>query len=153
MGCDRRIDSVVSENSEDFLSVTIRWSLIFLQVAILAFLDMASCEHAGQNASYETRVKYRAREKIDFPDFTVEYLGERRKTLPVYPRGFLYYDFKITRGKTEKVVSWTTGTGIIDPTDFEFDGKRYHLELRRSEKLGKLNDNELVIGQGNFRSR
>gem|GEM_PF-976673 len=153
MGCDRRIDSVVSENSEDFLSVTIRWSLIFLQVAILAFLDMASCGHAGQNASYETRVKYRAREKIDFPDFTVEYLGERRKTLPVYPRGFLYYDFKITRGKTEKVVSWTTGTGIIDPTDFEFDGKRYHLELRRSEKLGKLNDNELVIGQGNFRSR
>ena len=132
--------------------MTIRSSLIFLPAAILAFVDLASCGHAEQNASYGTRVKYRAREKIDFPDFTVEYLGERRKTLPVYPRGFLYYDFKITRGKTERVVSWTTGTGIIDPTDFEFDGKRYHLELRRSEKLGKLNDNELVIWQGNFRS-
>jgi hypothetical protein len=153
MGCDRRVATGVPENSEDFLSVTIRWNLIFLPAAILAFVGVASCGHAEQNASYGTRVKYRAREKIDFPDFTIDYMGERRKILPVYPRGFLYYDFKITRGKTEKVVSWTTGTGIIDPTDFEFDGKRYHLELRRSEKLGKLNDNELVIWQGNFRSR
>jgi hypothetical protein len=153
MGCSRRVASVFPENSEDFLSMTIRSSLIFLPAAILAFVGVASCGHAEQNASYGTRVNYRASRKIDFPDFTVEYVGERRKTLPVYPRGFLYYDFKITSGKTEKVVSWTTGTGIIDPTDFEFDGKRYHLELRRSEKLGKLNDNELVIWQGNFRSR
>jgi hypothetical protein len=121
--------------------------------AILAFAVVVSCGHAEETASYGTRVKYCASQKIDFPDFTVEYLGERRKTLPVYPRGFLYYDFKITRRKAEKVVSWTTGTGIIDPTDFEFDGKPYHLELRRSEKLGKLKDNELVIWQGNFRSR
>ena len=153
MGCDRRVATGVPENSEDFLSVTIHWNLIFLPAAILAFVGVASCGHAEQNASYGIRVKYRASQKIDFPDFTVEYMGERRKTLPVYPRGFLYYDFKIARGKIEKVVSWTTGTGIIDPTDFEFDGKRYHLELRRSEKLGKLNDNELVIWQGNFRSR
>ena len=153
MGCSRRVASIVPENSEDFLSVTIRSSLIFLPAAILAFVGVASCGHAEQNASYGTRVKYRASQKIEFPDFTIEYIGERRKTLPVYPRGFLYYDFKITRGKTDKVVSWTTGTGIIAPTDFEFDGKPYHLELRRSEKLGKLKDNELVIWQGNFRSR
>jgi hypothetical protein len=121
--------------------------------AILAFAAVLSCGHAEQNASYGTRVKYKANQKIQFPDFTVEYLGERRKSLPVYPRGFLYYDFKISRGKTEKMVSWTTGTGIIDPTDFDFDGKPYHLELRRSDRLGKLNDNELVIWQGTFRSR
>ena len=127
-------------------------TLILLFIGLLVFLEPVSCGHAEQNASYGTRVKYRAGQKIEFPDFTVEYLGERRKTLPVYPRGFLYYDFKITRGKIERVVSWTTGTGIIDPTDFEFDGKPYHLELRRSEKLGKLKDNELVIWQGNFRS-
>ena len=124
-----------------------------MPVAILAFAAVLSCGHAEQNASYGTRVKYKAGQKIQFPDFTVEYLGERRKSLPVYPRGFLYYDFKISRGKTEKMVSWTTGTGIIDPTDFDFDGKPYHLELRRSDRLGKLNDNELVIWQGTFRSR
>ena len=129
-------------------------TLILLFSGLLVFWGPVSCGHAAeQNASYGTRVKYRAGQKIEFPDFTVEYVGERRKSLPVYPRGFLYYDFKVSRGKSEKVISWTTGTGIIDPTDFEFDRKRYHLELRRSEKLGKLNDNELVIWQGSFRSR
>ena len=121
----------------------------------MAFAGPISCGHAAseQKVSYGTRVKYRAGQKIEFPDFTIEYIGERRKILPVYPRGFLYYDFKVSKGKSEKMVSWTTGTGIIDPTDFEFDGKRYHLELSHSEKLGKLKDNELVIWQGNFRSR
>jgi hypothetical protein len=129
-------------------------TLILLVGCVLAFAGPVSCGHAASEmkASYGTRVKYRSGEKIEFPDFTVEYVGERRKTVPVYPRGFLYYDFKVSKGKTEKVISWTTGTGIIDPTDFEFDGKPYHLELRRSEKLGKLKDNELVIWQGNFRS-
>jgi len=127
---------------------------IFLLSGVLAFVGPVSCGHAAsENASYGARVKYRPGEKIEFPDFTIEYVGERRKTVPVYPRGFLYYDFKMNKGKAEKVISWTTGTGIIDPTDFEFDGKRYHLELRHSEKLGKLKDNELVIWQGNFRSR
>lgn len=130
-------------------------TLIFLLSGVLAFAGPISCGHAAseQKASYGKRVKYRTGQKIEFPDFTVEYVGERRKTVPVYPRGFLYYDFKVSKGKAEKVVSWTTGTGVIDPTDFEFDGKSYHLELRRSEKLGKLSDNELVIWQGNFRSR
>jgi hypothetical protein len=127
-------------------------TLIFLFSGLLGFSGLVSCGHAGQNPSYGAPVKYQAGQKIEFPDFTVEYLGEHRKGLPVYPRGFLYYDFKLSRGKTEKMVSWTTGTGIIDPTDFEFGGKHYYLELRRSEKLGILKDNELVIWQGRFGS-
>jgi signal peptidase I len=125
--------------------------LIFLLSGVLAFASPVSCGHAvsEQKASYGTRVKYRAGEKIEFPDFTVVYVGERRKTVPVYPRGFLYYDFKVSTGKAEKVVSWTTGTGVIDPTDFEIDGKHYQLELRHSDKLGKLKENELVIWQAN----
>jgi hypothetical protein len=43
--------------------------------AILAFAVVVSCGHAEENASYGTHVKYRASQKIDFPDFTVEYLG------------------------------------------------------------------------------
>ena len=129
--------------------------LILLVGCVLAFAGPVSCGHAASEpeASYGTRVKYLPGQKIEFPDFTIEYVGERRKSVSVYPRGFLYYDFKVSKGKAEKMVSWTTGAGIIDPTDFEFDGKRYHLELRRSDKLGKLNGNELVIWRGNFRSR
>ena len=125
--------------------------LILLVGCVLAFAGPVSCGHAASEmkASYGTRVKYRAGEKIEFPDFTIEYAGERRKTVSVYPRGFLYYDFKVSKGKAEKIVSWTTGTGVIDPTDFEIDGKHFQLELRRSDKLGKLKENELVIWQGN----
>ena len=94
-------------------------------------------------------MKYKAGQKIQFPDFTVAYLGERRQSSPMYPRGFLYYDFKVSSRKTENMVSWTAGTGDIGPVAFEVDGKRYQLELRRSDKLGKLNDNELVIWLGN----
>jgi hypothetical protein len=124
-------------------------SLIFLLSGLLVFFGPVSCGYAEQNASYGTRVKYRAGQKIEFPDFTVEYPGERRKSLPVYPRGFLYYDFKVSKGKSEKVISWTTGTGIIDATDFEIGGKNYQLELRHSDKLGKLKENELAIWQAN----
>jgi hypothetical protein len=129
--------------------VTNSASLIFLLSGLLAFAGPVSCGHAAskQKASYGTRVKYRAGQKIEFPDFTIEYVGERRKSIPVYPRGFLYYDFKVSKGKTEKMISWTTGTGVIDPTDFEIAGKHYQLELRRSDKLGKLEENELVIWQ------
>jgi hypothetical protein len=45
------------------------------------------------------------------------------------------------------MVSWTTGPGVIDPTDFDIGGKHCQLELRHSDKLGKLQDNELVIWQ------
>jgi hypothetical protein len=131
--------------------VTNNSSLIFLLSDLLAFAGPVSCGHAAsqQKASYGTRVKYRAGQKIEFPDFTIEYVGERRKSVSVYPRGFLYYDFKVSKGKAEKIVSWTTGTGIIDPTDFEIGGKHYQLELRHSDKLGKLKENELAIWQAN----
>jgi|SRR6516164_2643599 len=124
-------------------------TLIFLFSALLAFFGPISCGYAAseEKAAYGTRVKYRAGQKIEFPGFTVEYVGERRKTVPVYPRPFIYYDFKVTKGKGEKMVSWTIGTGLIGPMVFEIGGKHYQLELRHSDKLGKLNDNELVIWQ------
>jgi hypothetical protein len=131
--------------------VTSNSTLVFLFGGLFALAGPVSCGHAAseQKVSYGTRVKYQLGQKIEFPDFTIEYVGERRKSLPVYPRGFLYYDFKISKGKIEKIVSWTTGTGVIDPSDFDIGGKHYQLELRRSDKLGKLNDKELVIWQAN----
>jgi hypothetical protein len=103
----------------------------------------------SEKASYGTRVKYRVGQKIQFPDFTIEFVGERRQSSPTYPRGFLCYDFKVSSGKTEKTVSWSAGTGDIGPVEFEVGDKHYQLELRRSDKLGKLKDNEFVIWQAN----
>ena len=125
-------------------------SFIFLVSGLLAFTGLVSDGYAAsEKASYGRRVKYAAGKKIEFPDFTIEYVKERRESSPAYPRGFLYYDFKVRSGNTEKTVSWTAGTGDIGPVDFEISGKHYRLELRRSDKLGRLNDNELVIWQAN----
>ena len=124
--------------------------LIFVLSGLLAFAGPVTWGYdaSAPKASYGTRVKYASGKKIEFPDFTIEYVGEHRTTTPVYPRGFLYYDFKVSKGKTEKTVSWTSGTGLIGPVQFEIGGKNYQLELRHSNKLGNLNDNELVIWQG-----
>jgi hypothetical protein len=122
-------------------------TLIFVLGSLLAFAGPVSCGHAAseQKASYGTHVKYRAGQKIEFPDFTVEYVGERRKDTPAYPRGFLYYDFKVRTASIEKIVSWSSGPGDIGPAEFEIGGKHYQLELRHSDKLRKFEENELVI--------
>lgn len=94
-------------------------------------------------------MKYRVGKQIEFPDFTIEYVGERRKSVPVYPRPFIYHDFKVSKGKVEKVISWTTGTALIGPIEFEIGSKHFQLELRYSDKLGKLKEDELVVGRAN----
>jgi hypothetical protein len=141
---------LISQKARKLLRVRTVSALILLFNGLSALVGPVSCGYgaSAQKASYGTRVKYATGKKIEFPDFTIEYVGNRRKTLPVYTRGFLYYDFTVTKGNTEKTVSWTSGTGVIGPTQFEIGGKPYQLELRHSNKLGNLNDNELVIWQG-----
>jgi hypothetical protein len=58
------------------------------------------------------------------------------KACPPIPEASSIMISKVGSGKTEKTVSWTAGTGDIGPVTFEFGGKRYQLELRRSDKLG-----------------
>jgi hypothetical protein len=125
---------------------------MFLIGCVLSFAGPISCGYAAseEKTSYGTRVKYRVGQKIEFPDFTIEYVGERRKDTPAYPRGFLYYDFKVRTANVEKVVSWSSGTGDIGPVEFEIGGKRFLLELRRSDKLGKLNEKEVVIWKSGY---
>ena len=123
----------------------------FRSVYLIAILFVASGQlSCGQDAgaaeaAFGRAIKFQVEKPIRFPDFTIEYIGERRQSSQVYPRGFLYYDFKLRSSKSEKAVSWTSGTGLIDATDFEIDGTSYQLEMRRSEKLGKLADDEFVL--------
>ena len=130
--------------------VEFRWMqrhFLIVLAGLLAFAGPVSCGDAAseQTAAYGTRVKYRPGEKIEFPDFTIEYVGKRKKSVPLYPRGFFYYEFKLSKGSVEKIVSWTSGTRDICPADFEIGGNHYQLELRHSDKLGKLGENEFVI--------
>ena len=119
--------------------------MIRLTVTLFVLLSAFTSCGGERTAAYSTKVKYRQDQAITFPDFSLEYVGERRVTLPVYPRGFLYYDFKVRAGKEEKQVSWSSGTGLIGPIEFSIGGANYTLELKRADKLGQLKEDELVI--------
>ncbi len=64
---------------------------------------------------YGEKLKFAKNVKIAFPDFTLEYTGQRRETSEKYPRGFLFYDFKATFEGGSVPFSWSSGTGDIGP--------------------------------------
>ncbi|HWA06931.1 MAG TPA: hypothetical protein VG961_10310, partial [Ignavibacteria bacterium] len=93
--------------------------------------------------------KFSKGEQIKFPDFTLEYTGERSETKQ-FPNGnsitMKFHEFNLTSSASKKQISWSSGTGDIAPVQFEIDGKKFELELRNSERLKtKLSENELVI--------
>ena len=115
--------------------------------ALICVVAFAGCggSASASKSQYGVRIKYARDSKIEFPDFTLIFIGQRRVTSPKYPRGFLYYDFKVNKGGVEKTVSWSSGAGDIGPTEFEVGGSSFLLELERSDKLGRLGEDELVI--------
>ncbi len=96
--------------------------------------------------SYSQKIAYAENRDLKFPDFTLRYLGQRKVIPPQYPRGFVLYDFRVTDsgGKTQKII-WSSGTGLIDWTDFSAGEKKFGLELQASVTLGKLAPDELVV--------
>lgn len=116
-----------------------------LRVCMGAFAMPACGAGKGGSASYGTKVKFNKGAAISFPDFELKYTGTRRVSSSPYPRGFLYHDFEVSRGSSTKSFSWSSGTGDIGPAVFQFGGKEFWLELSRSDKLGKLADDEVVI--------
>jgi hypothetical protein len=96
-------------------------------------------------AAYGTKVTFGKDAPIRFKDFELTYVGQHRETTAVYPRGFLYHDFRVVSGGVERKVSWTAGTGEVGPARFELPGGAYLLELVWSETAGRLSQDQLVI--------
>lgn len=97
-------------------------------------------------ADYGEKVRFAPGRPLKFPDCELVFTGTRTVSTPQYPRGFLFYDFEARAGGKTQKVSWTSGTGVIDPADFQVDGKKFVLELKGSEGFkGWLKDNELVL--------
>jgi hypothetical protein len=93
------------------------------------------------------KVVFKKDTALNFPDFVLTYLGERHVKSPQYSRGFIYHDFHVTSGPEAQKISWSSGTGDIGPAVFKVGAKQFALELRRSDKLGPLKENELVISR------
>lgn len=122
------------------------FKLILLVFVIMFSLNCSS--QSGMN-DYDKVVKFSKGEQLKFPDFTIEYTGERTETKQ-FPNGnsltMKFHEFNVTSASSQKKISWSSGTGEIAPVRFEIDGKNFELEMSNSEKLKtKLSENELVI--------
>lgn len=102
----------------------------------------------SSQVAYNTKVKFAKGEVLEFLDFTLEFLGTRRQESSLRVSLGDLYDFKITANGQAQTISWSSGTGAIGPRRFKISGeKRFQLELQISDKLGKLELDELVISE------
>lgn len=113
---------------------------------MLLALALAGCSGAGGAATYGEPTRFAVGREIVFPDFRLRYQGERRVEHPVFKPGFVFYDFEVTGRQGAQTVSWSSGTGVIDATEFTVDGRPFVLELRASvARKGWLRQDELVV--------
>jgi hypothetical protein len=112
---------------------------------ILGLIGLATQAAGADAKAYGAKVTFRQGEALRFPDFELVYTGKRHVVPPQFPRGWWAYDFTAKHGKTEQKISWSAGTGDIGPTRFRVGGASFDLELSRSDKLGPLKEDELVV--------
>lgn len=114
---------------------------------ILHLIVLAACFAAdsSETVAYGSKVKFSSGRTLRFPAFELTYMGKRHVTPPQYPRGWWTYDFKVRGKGDEQTVSWSAGTGDIGPTRFKVDGAEFQIELSRSDKLGSLREDEMVV--------
>ncbi len=112
---------------------------------LVAAAMLASCQAAGSKGGYGAKVRFAKSAAVAFPDFTVIYLGETSRPSPAPGVRMTFRQFEIDDGKAKQKVSWSSGMGDIGPAFFTAAGKRWQIELRSSDKLGKLRDDEMVV--------
>lgn len=125
---------------------------IFMLIGIVGLLfngcRPGTLGHGGTNAAparYGQKVHFAKDVPLQFPDFVLTYGGERHEPVASLPAGITFADFQVGRAAEGFTISWSSGTGDIGPTAFAAWGKPYRLELRHSDELGWLDEDELVI--------
>ena len=122
--------------------------VIVRTLLVLHLTALAVCSYAGDSPDavpYGSKVRFGLDRTLRFPDFEMTYMGKRHVTPPQYPRGWWIHDFKVRGKGGEQTVSWSAGTGDIGPTRFKVNGADFQVELSRSDKLGSLREDELVV--------
>jgi hypothetical protein len=116
-----------------------------LLLGLVLGVCLTACAPESRAADYGVKVSFKKDVPVKFPDFVLTYLGERKVASDRYPRGFTFHDFRIAAGAGTQTVSWNSGTGDIGPALFQAGSKQFGLELSRSDKVGSLKANEVVI--------
>ena len=116
--------------------------------ALIGFVVLMSCRgrnvqsNSSTKVSYGTKVKYAEGQKIEFPDFAIEFLGEKTaRNHEKYSRD----EFRITKGNEVKEVSWGRDEGDIGRVKFKLGDDNYLMELIGSQTYGFMGKNVLVV--------
>jgi hypothetical protein len=118
-----------------------------LRTVGVLLLTLFAAVAAVRAADLGAKVTYKKDTPLQFATFTLTYIGERRVVTEKFPPGMTFYDFRVTSSHGTQTISWTSGTGDIGPTLFRVGDEQFALELKRSDKLGKLKENELVVSR------
>ncbi len=98
------------------------------------------------SASYNSIVTYSSGRKIIFPDFTIEYIRKDLKKIPNNANfSIIYYVFLLQCNGESKEIYWSGGTGMIFPTKFTCQDKKFHLEKVSADTFSWLDSNEIII--------
>jgi hypothetical protein len=109
-------------------------------VVLIALLARSPAADLGEP------VRFSKGHPLTLGGITIEYLGERHVSHPVFKPGFTFHDFKVSDSRETKTIAWSSGTGVIGPQEFTLSGTEYQLELRRSvARDGWLREDELVL--------
>jgi hypothetical protein len=120
--------------------------IFVLVIFIVSFYYSKPAKFMANQVKYGTKVSFKEGEVLQFPDFTLKFLG----TKPA-PKSDLHvplgdtYEFEITADNTSQTISWSSGAGEIAPAKININNKSFFLELGMSETLGQLENNQLVI--------
>lgn len=123
----------------------VRWLLMLVLISVLLLVTGCAAFFVPAQADYGEETPFAASRTVQYPEFALEYVGQHRVTSDVYPRGFLYYDFRASSDGMVQDVAWTDGTGEIGPIDFTFDGAAYTLEVTDRNGAGPFTAGRVVI--------
>ena len=90
-------------------------------------------------------MKFAKGKALQFADFALKFDGQTHVKVKEYPPGFTYENFSVTANGITQKIKWSLGTGELAPTGFSVADQDYLLELKSSDVLGQMKEDELII--------
>ena len=128
--------------SEGKRSYFIRLAPLFIVAVLIGCNKQATPPPVAAQPSYGAKVSYAEGAKIEYPDFTIEFVGEKPpRSYEKFPR----HEFRVMNGGEVREVSWGRDEGDIGWVKFQVGGDRYLMELVGSQQYGYLGEKVMVI--------
>lgn len=125
--------------------------IILLALFLIPLLNISiASANSDRNAAYSQWESYGASWKhtLIYPDFTLTFID--KVDGPFFPgstehRMSPIYSFQLNKNANGPIVKWSSGTGDIGPVAFTVDGKKFYLEMLRSDLVDDIVPDHKVL--------